>query len=358
MLYHLLYPFKHVFIGFNLFKYITFRSFCAAFTAMTIYFVFGQWFIRWLQGRKVWQAVRDDGPATHLQKKRVPTMGGLLMWGSVLVSVLLWSRLDQPFVLLGLSLIFTYGLIGFLDDYRKVVLRDSHGLRARWKFPMQIIAAAAVVIFLADYLGFDRTLVVPFFKKVRPDLGMFYPVFATLVIVGASNAVNLTDGLDGLVSFPSIVSFFAYGILCYIAGHIALSEYLSVPYIAGCGELSVMCGAIVGACMAFLWYNAHPASIFLGDVGALPLGAILGYVALVSKNELLLLVIGGIFVLEAVSVIAQVVSFKLTRKRVLRMAPIHHHFELIGWPESKVIVRFWIISFILALVSLVTLKLR
>jgi phospho-N-acetylmuramoyl-pentapeptide-transferase len=330
----------------------------AAFTAMAIYFFFGGPFIKMMGRRRCWQSVRDDGPITHMDKRGTPTMGGLLIWIAVFGSMFLWAQFLEPFVLVAVGVIITYGLIGFIDDYRKIVLKDPKGLRARWKFPLQLLSALVVAMFVFDTIGLPRTLSIPFFKGVQPDLGFWYIPFAVLVIVGASNAVNLTDGLDGLVSVPSMVSFLAYSILAYVAGHAAIARYLQVQNIPGCGELAVVCGAVVGACIGFLWWNAHPASIFMGDVGSLPLGALLGYVSIVTKNEILLVIIGGIFVMETVSVIAQVVSFKLTGRRVFRMAPIHHHFELRGWPESKVIVRFWIISIILALFSLATLKLR
>lgn len=358
MLYYFLYPLYEQFIGFNVLRYVTFRTFGAVFTAMIIFFVFGKMTIRYLAKRQLWQTVRDDGPVTHLDKRGTPTMGGLLLWVSIFISVILWTRFNQLFVPVAMALVIGFGVIGFLDDYRKVILRDAKGLRARYKFPLQLLVATLAVLVLYDGIGLDRQLAVPFFKEFHPDLGWWYYPFAVVVIVGTSNAVNLTDGLDGLVSIPAIVAFFTYAVLAYIAGHAGIASYLSVPSVPGSGELTVMCGAIVGACIGFLWYNAHPASIFLGDVGSLPLGAALGYVALVTKNELLLVLIGGIFVLETVSVITQVISFQLTGKRIFKMAPLHHHFELKGWAESKVIVRFWIIAFILALLSLTTLKLR
>lgn len=358
MLYHLLYPLHETFIGLNVLRYITFRTFGALFTAMVIYFIFGKAMIRYLSRKQFWQTVRDDGPVTHMDKRGTPTMGGLLLWFSIIISTLLWTRFDQLFVVLALALAFCFGAIGFLDDYRKVILHDAKGLRARFKFPLQVLMATLVALVLFDGIGLSRQLAVPFFKSFYPDLGWWYYPFAVIVIVGASNAVNLTDGLDGLVSIPSIIAFFAFSVLAYIAGHAKIASYLVVPSVPGSGELTVLCGAIVGACMGFLWYNAHPASIFMGDVGSLPLGAVLGYVSVVTKNEILLFFIGGIFVLETVSVITQVISFKLTGKRVFKMAPLHHHFELKGWAESKVIVRFWIIAFILAIVSLTTLKLR
>lgn len=358
MLYHYLYPLADFFGPLNVLKYITVRTFLATFVAMGIYFLFGKAMIRWMSKKQFWQTVRDDGPITHMDKRGTPTMGGVLVWIAVFVAMALCGRFDEPAVLVGLLVSFCFGAIGFIDDYRKVILRDAKGLRARWKFPLQVIVAVLVALILFDGLGLDRTLSIPFFKDVRPDLGWWAIPFAVCVIVGASNAVNLTDGLDGLVSMPSMVAFFAYGCFAYVAGHAAIANYLQVPFVAGSGELAVFCGAIVGSVIGFLWYNAHPASIFMGDVGSLPLGAALGYIAVVTKNELLLLVVGGIFVLETVSVITQVISFKLTGKRIFRMAPIHHHFELKGWAESKVIVRFWIIAIVLALVSLATLKLR
>jgi phospho-N-acetylmuramoyl-pentapeptide-transferase len=358
MLYYLLYPLKVDFIGFNVFRYITFRTLMATFTALFIYFAMGKAMITYLSRKQFWQTVRDDGPVSHMDKRGTPTMGGLPLWISVVISVFLWSRFAEPFVLIALCLILAFGLIGFLDDYRKVVLKDAKGLRARWKFPLQVACATVAALVLFDVVGLNKELTIPFFKGVLPNLGWWYIPFAVLVIVGTSNAVNLTDGLDGLVSVPSIVAFLAYAILAYVAGHAMIAKYLSVQAVVGSGEMAVICGAVIGASMGFLWYNAHPASIFMGDVGSLPMGALLGYVALVTKNEILLILIGGIFVMETLSVITQVISFKLTGKRIFRMAPIHHHFELKGWAESKVIVRFWIIAFILALASLATLKLR
>ncbi len=358
MFYYLLYPLRDVFIGFNVVRYITFRMLMATFTAMALYFLLGKPVIRALARRQFWQTVRDDGPVTHMDKRGTPTMGGLLLCFSVFVSALLWARFLDPFVLIAFGLMIAFGLIGFIDDYRKVILNDAKGLRARWKFPLQLAVATLAALILFDVVGLPRTLSLPFFKELLPNLGGWYIPFAVLVIVGASNAVNLTDGLDGLVSVPSMVAFLAYGVIAYVAGHARIAEYLAVQSVPGSGELAVLCGAMVGACVGFLWFNAHPASIFMGDVGSLPIGALLGYVAVVTKHEILLLLIGGIFVLETLSVITQVISFKLTGRRVFRMAPLHHHFELKGWAESKVIVRFWIIAIILALVSLMTLKLR
>lgn len=358
MLYYIFYPLSDEFIVFNLFKYITFRAFMAFFTAMIFYFCFGKKFVGLLNKKNLWQTVRSDGPVTHMDKRGIPTMGGVLIWLSVLFSTILWNKMDEVFVVLGVALILLFAAIGLADDLIKVGFKDARGLRARFKFPLQLFVGLLISILLFQYSGIDTHLHLPFFKDIQPNLGLYYIPFCTIVIIGASNAVNLTDGLDGLVSVPIIVSFFAFAILSYIAGHARIAEYLAVPAVADAGELAILCASVMGAVTAFLWYNSHPASIFMGDVGSLPLGALLGYVAVVTKNELLLLVIGGIFVLETISVITQVISFQLVGKRVFKMAPIHHHFELKGWPEEKVIVRFWIISIILALVSLVTLKLR
>jgi phospho-N-acetylmuramoyl-pentapeptide-transferase len=358
MLYYLLYPLREEIIGLGVMRYITFRTFAALFTAMIIYFAFGSKMIKLIRRKQFWQTVRDDGPVTHMDKRGTPTMGGILMWIAIFVSTLLWSRVTNPVVWMALLLTLVFAVLGFMDDYIKVVKNDAKGIQARYKFPIQVAVVVLVAVVLFGLLGLDTHLAVPFFKNVRPDLGWWYVGFAVLVIVGASNAVNLTDGLDGLVTMPSIIAFVAFGVLAYVAGHAKISGYLGVPNVPGSGELAVMCGAVVGACLSFLWYNSHPASIFMGDVGSLPLGGLLGYVALVTKNEILLVIIGGIFVLETISVMAQVVSFKLTGKRVFRMAPLHHHFELKGWPETKVIVRFWIIAFVLALASLATLKIR
>ncbi|MBI2091529.1 MAG: phospho-N-acetylmuramoyl-pentapeptide-transferase [Deltaproteobacteria bacterium] len=359
MLYHLLYPLHDQFAAFNVFRYITFRTFAAMFTAMIIYFVFGRFLIAYMQRKQFWQSIRDDGPIMHLQKGKTPTMGGLLIWAGVLFATIMWARLDNPYVFIVMGVGIAYALIGFLDDYRKIILRDSHGLRARYKFPLQVGVALFACLFLFDGLGFDRHLAVPFVKSFYPLLSTTaFVALASFIVVGTSNAVNLTDGLDGLVAVPAIMAFFAYAILSYTAGHMKMASYLAVPFIPGAGELTIICGGIMGALIGFLWFNAQPADIFMGDVGALPLGAVLGMIAVITKNELLLTLVGGIFMLETVSVITQVISFKLTGKRVFRMAPLHHHFELKGWKESKVIVRFWIIALILALLSLSTLKLR
>lgn len=367
MIYHFLYPLHDQYVGFGVFQYITFRTFMALFTALLVYLMLGRTLIRWLARRQFWQTVRDDGPVTHMRKEGTPTMGGLLLWLAVGIALLLWARWDNFYVCYTVAVGLGFGLIGFLDDYRKLILRDPKGLRARYKFPLQMGLGVVAMLILFDGFGFDRHLSIPFFKAVMPDLGWWYILFGTLVVVGASNAVNLTDGLDGLVTGPGIMAFLAYATIAYLVGHAAIAGYLQIPFpadspmgagIPGVGELTVLCGAVVGGLIGFLWFNAHPAEVFMGDVGSLPMGALLGTVALLTKHELLLLIVGGIFVLETVSVIVQVVSFKLTGRRVFRMAPIHHHFELKGWPESRVIIRFWIIALVLALVSLMTLKVR
>ena len=285
-------------------------------------------------------------------------MGGLLILFCVGVSVFLWGNLENAYLWIVLFVLFSFGAIGFFDDYKKVVKKENLGLQARIKFPLQVIFSLLAGIFLLTYLDFSTELVVPFFKNIHPDLGWYYLIMIFLVVVGTSNAVNLTDGLDGLVAGPNIIAFATYGVLVYVVGNALLADYLQVLFIPGAGELAIFCGAIVGGIIGFLWFNSYPAEIFMGDVGSLSLGASLGMVAILAKAEILLILIGGIFVLETVSVITQVISFKLTGKRIFRMAPLHHHYELKGWAEPKVIVRFWIISFMLSLLSLATLKIR
>jgi phospho-N-acetylmuramoyl-pentapeptide-transferase len=360
MLYHLLYPLHNIFSGFNVFKYITFRSAGAVITALIVSFVLGPRMIAWLHGLKVGQHVRDDGPQTHLSKQGTPTMGGLLIIAALVSSALLWSDLTNKYVWVVLFATLSFGGIGFWDDYRKVVKKRSTGLRAKHKFGLQIAASLAIGLFLY-YLSGDPDaahLSVPFMKKLVIDLSWFYIPFAALVIVGSSNAVNLTDGLDGLAAGLVGIAATANAVIVYLGGNRVISEYLKIQYIPGSGELTVFCGALLGASLGFLWYNAHPAEVFMGDVGSLSLGGALGTLAVVTKHELILIIVGGIFVMETVSVVLQVASYKLTGKRIFKMAPIHHHFEQIGWPESKVIVRFWIVGIILALVSISSLKLR
>jgi phospho-N-acetylmuramoyl-pentapeptide-transferase len=359
MLYHLLYPLNSIFIGFNVFRYITFRSIFAAVTAFLIVILLGGWFIRTMRRQQIGQVVRDDGPETHIYKQGVPTMGGLLILSAILGSSFLWARLDNGYVWLTMIITAFFGCIGALDDYRKISRKSSDGLSARGKLGLQIIGASLVGLFLVLTPGFDGHLAIPFLKNIRPDLGWFYVIFAIVIIVGASNAVNLTDGLDGLATGPTVVSAAVYLVFSYIAGNIVISEYLQVHYVAGTGELAVFCGAMVGGCLGFLWYNAYPAQVFMGDVGSLSLGAALGTVAVIIKQEILLAIVGGIFVMEALSVIMQVGYFKMTKgKRIFLMAPFHHHFEKKGWHETKVVVRFWIVSIILGLLAIATLKLR
>ncbi len=323
--------------------------------------VMGPWFISWMQKKQIGQSVRDDGPQSHLSKKGTPTMGGGLILASICVSTLLWADLTNDYVWVLLITTMATAIIGWVDDYRKVIQKNSKGVSGRQKLFWQSVIALALAAYLyADHGNESQftTLRVPFFKDVVLELGWLYVPFAVLVIVGASNAVNLTDGLDGLAIGPIIISAGTFMMLAYLAGHAKISEYLQIPHVPGAGELAVFCGAMVAAGLGFLWFNSYPAQVFMGDVGSLPLGAALGALAIVTKNEILLVLIGGIFVIEALSVMAQVLSFKTTGKRVLKMAPIHHHFELKGWAEPKVIVRFWIISILFAIMALSTLKLR
>ncbi len=358
MLYHLLYPLASNMILFNVFKYITFRTIMATLTALMISFLLGRPLVDYLRAFQIGQMIRDDGPSSHMEKSGTPTMGGILILFAMTLSCLFWMRWDNIYVWLVLGVTLGYGAVGFLDDYLKIVRKSHKGLSGKKKLGSQLIIGAAVGLVLWIDPGFKTTMAVPFFKNVNPDLGVWYIAFAALVLAGASNAVNLTDGLDGLAIGPVMVCSMTYLLFAYIAGHLKLAQYLQVAYVPGAGELSVLCGAMLGAGMGFLWYNAYPAEVFMGDVGSLALGGMLGGVALVTKNEVLLVIAGGLFVIEAVSVILQVVSFKTTGKRIFRMAPIHHHFELQGWPEPKVIVRFWIISIIFALMAVSTLKLR
>lgn len=359
MLYHLLYPLHTTFIGFNVFRYITFRCIGGAVTAFIILLILGPLFIKAMQKFQIGQVVRDDGPESHLAKQGVPTMGGVLIVGAIVISTLLWARLDNPLVWLTLFTIVFFACIGAYDDFRKITKKSSKGLSARGKMLLQITGASVVGLFIYLHPGFDGHLAIPFFKNVYPDIGIMYIAFTVLVIVGASNAVNLTDGLDGLAAGPTVISSAVYLVFSYLAGHIVLADYLQIPYVAGSGEVSIFCGAIVGSCLGFLWFNAYPAQIFMGDVGSLSLGGALGAVAIIIKQEFLLAIVGGIFVMEAMSVIMQVGYFKLTNgKRIFLMAPFHHHFEKKGWHEPKVVVRFWIVSVILGLFALATLKLR
>jgi phospho-N-acetylmuramoyl-pentapeptide-transferase len=360
MLYHLLYPLRNTFSGFNVFRYITFRSAGAVLTALIVTFILAPSMIAWLRRLRVGQHVRSDGPQTHLAKQGTPTMGGLLIVAALVSSVLLWSDLTNKYVWIVLFATLTFGGIGFWDDYLKVVKKRSTGLRAVEKFGLQILASAAIGVFLYYYPGDpnNTSISVPFLKRLFLDLGWFYIPFVVIVIVGSSNAVNLTDGLDGLAIGLVGIAATANAVIVYLGGNKIIADYLKILFISGSGELTIFCGALLGASLGFLWYNAHPAEVFMGDVGSLSLGGALGTLAVVTKNELILVIVGGIFVIETVSVILQVASFKLTGKRIFKMAPIHHHFEQIGWAESKVITRFWIVGIILALISISTLKLR
>lgn len=330
----------------------------ATLTALMISFLLGKPLIDYLREFQIGQMVRDDGPKSHLGKSGTPTMGGLLILFALTFSCMLWARLDNIYVWIVLGVTLGYGAIGFLDDYLKIIRRNHRGLSGKYKLGLQLIIGCLVGLILWLDPVFKTTLAVPFFKNITPDLGIWYIPFAALVIAGASNAVNLTDGLDGLAIGPVMICGATYLIFAYISGHLKLAQYLQVPYVPGSGELCVVCGAMLGAGMGFLWYNAYPAEVFMGDVGSLSLGGLLGAVAVVTKHEILLAIAGGVFVIEAMSVILQVTSFKTTGKRIFNMAPIHHHFELKGWAEPKVIVRFWIISIFFALIAMSTLKLR
>jgi len=358
MLYHLFYPLASNLKILNIFKYLTFRSIYAMITALVVCFVLGPWIIRRLEGLQARQVIRTDGPESHLQKQGTPTMGGVMILAAIILPTLLWADLSNLYVWTTLFIIVGYGLIGFVDDYKKVVEKNPKGLSPRQKMFWQVLLAGCVAVFLYLNPAFNEMLYVPFFKNFHPDLGLLFIPFVVIVIVGASNAVNLTDGLDGLAIGPVVINAATYLLFAYIAGHATLSAYLQIPRVVGGGELAVICGAMVGAGLGFLWYNSYPAEVFMGDVGSLSLGGTLGTIAVLTKQEILLVIVGGIFVIEALSVIFQVGSYKYRGKRIFRMAPIHHHFELKGVAEPKIIVRFWIITIILALVAISTLKMR
>lgn len=359
MIYYLIYPLYEHLAVLNVFRYITFRTIYATLTALLISVIIAPWFIRKVGQYQVKQYIRDDVPASHQNKAGTPTMGGVFIIFSVLFSVLFWADLSNPFVLLLLFVALAFGLIGFLDDLLMIRRRNSKGLSTRSKFLWEIVIALGVGVFLYLEPSYNTQLSLPFFKEVRPDLGLGYIFLIAFILVGTSNAVNLTDGLDGLAIGPYLIAISTYLILSYLAGHVKIAEYLQIPFISNVGEVTVVCGALVGASVGFLWFNTYPAQVFMGDVGALPLGALLGTVAILAKHEILLVLVGGIFVIETVSVIIQVGFFKATNgRRIFRMAPVHHHFELKGWPEPKVIVRFWIIAAILSLMAISTLKLR
>ncbi|MCG7755333.1 MAG: phospho-N-acetylmuramoyl-pentapeptide-transferase [Nitrosomonas sp.] len=347
--------------AFNVFSYITLRTVMATLTALVISFIIGPMMIRKLTAYKIGQSVRDDGPQTHLVKVGTPTMGGALILMSIILTTLLWSDLNNRYVWVVLATTLGFGVIGWVDDYRKVVYRNPKGLSARAKFFWQSLIALIVALYLVSIaeIPAQTDMIVPFFKEVAIPLGVAgFVILAYFVIVGTSNAVNLTDGLDGLAIMPTVMISSALAVFAYASGHVVFAKYLGIPYIPNAGELAIFCGAMAGAGLAFLWFNAYPAEVFMGDVGALALGAALGIVTVIVRQEIVLVIMGGVFVVEALSVMLQVASFKLLGKRVFRMAPLHHHFELKGWKENQVVVRFWIITFILVLVGLSTLKLR
>ena len=360
MMYHLTDALTQLYSGFNLFQYLTVRAILGVLTALTVSLLAGPWVIRRLQRAQIGQVVRDDGPQTHLVKAGTPTMGGALIIGSIVFATLLWSDLSNRFVWIAVFVTVAFGAVGFVDDYRKVALGNPKGLPAKWKYFWLSFTGfvAAFALYLTAAGPTETTLWFPFLKDVGLPLGAFFVLWAYLVIVGTSNAVNLTDGLDGLAIMPCVLVGSALGVFAYATGNVIYSDYLGIPYVERVGELVIFCTAIGGAGLGFLWFNTYPAQVFMGDVGALALGAALGLVALITRQELVFFIMGGIFVMETVSVILQVASFKLTGKRIFRMAPIHHHFELKGWAEPKVIVRFWIISIILVLIGLATLKIR
>jgi phospho-N-acetylmuramoyl-pentapeptide-transferase len=358
MLYHVLYPLHAQYAPLNVFKYITFRTLLAGLTALTLSLVLGPWLIRRLAALQIGQSIRDDGPKNHAAKAGTPTMGGMLILFTSMLATLLLADLTSWCVWMALAVTLGHGLVGFLDDWAKVQRRNSKGIPGRVRLGIEFAIAALAATAVYNWSGHDGTLNLPFLKDVRPDLGLWYIPFGAFVVVGAANAVNLTDGLDGLAIGPVMIAGTTYAVFSYAAGNARIAEYLQIPYVAGSGELAVFCGALAAAGLGFLWFNAYPAQMFMGDVGSLALGSALGVVALITRQETVLVVVGGVFVVEALSVIGQVVSFKLRRKRIFRMAPIHHHFELLGWPEPQIIVRFWIVSVVCALLALATLKLR
>ncbi len=359
MLYYFLYPLHTEISFFNVFRYITFRTIYASLTAFLICFLLGPWVIKKLGQMQIGQHIREEGPESHLSKAGTPTMGGILIISAIVISTLLWTDLSNYFVWIILMVAIGFAATGFIDDYLMLVKKQSKGLSAKGKMFFQVILALAAGTLVYMVPDFDTHVTVPFFKNITLNFGIGYIFFAAFVIVGTSNAVNLTDGLDGLATGPIIIASVTYMVFAYVAGHVRIAEYLQIHHVVGSGEVAVFCGAMAGASLGFLWFNAYPAQVFMGDVGSLPLGAILGTVAVITKQEIQLVLVGGLFVIEALSVIFQVGFFKVSNgHRIFRMAPLHHHFELKGWPEPKVIVRFWIIAITLALVSMSTLKLR
>ena len=361
MLYQFLLNFVDTFGFLNVFKYLTFRTGLSVFTSLLIVLIIGGPFIKLFSNQKIYNPIRDDGPEDHIIKKiGTPTMGGVIILLGLLVSVLCWADLSNINILFCIYIAISFGLLGAYDDYKKIKFTNSSGISSKLKIVLQIILAIIGVIFYLQFVDYQdvTNLYFPFFKDLIVNLGWFFVPFSVFVIIGSSNAVNLTDGLDGLATVPVILGAACFAFISYVTGNIVFSDYLNIPYIEGTGEISIFCGAIIGSCLGFLWFNAPPAKIFMGDTGSLSLGGSLGAVGIITKHEIVLAITGGLFVLEAVSVMVQVISFKLTGKRIFKMAPIHHHFEKKGWPESTVVIRFWIISIILAMVGLATLKLR
>jgi len=362
MLYHLLYSLRDVFVGFNVFRYITFRTAFAALTALLISFILGPWLIERMRYIKIGQFIREEGPKSHHVKAGTPTMGGILINVAILIPTILWADIFNPYVWIILFVTASYAAIGFIDDYRKLAKKRNLGLTPKEKFGAQFAVALLAALGIA-YLpmlenNYSTAITFPFLKDVVLNLGLLYIPFVMVVLVGSSNAVNLTDGLDGLAIGSVLVAAVTYTVLTYAAGHARIADYLRIAWVPQTGELAVFCGAMVGASLGFLWFNAHPAEIFMGDVGSLSLGGAIGCLAVMIKQEILLVLVGGLFVIEAMSVILQVASFKLTGRRIFKMSPLHHHFELAGWKETKVVVRFWIIAVMFAMVALATLKLR
>ncbi len=362
MLYHLLYPLKDIFFGFNIFRYITFRIAMAAFTAFAVNLIFYPLLVRKLRAAKIGENIRKEDSADlynlHQNKQGTPTMGGILILAAILISTFLWADITNRYILISTFVLLWLGITGFIDDYIKQVKKQSKGLAIRAKFLSQITLGLLIGAFLFLNPQYPTQLDIPFLKQIHINLGIFYILLVALVICGSSNAVNLTDGLDGLAIGIVIMVALAFSVLSYISGHAQFSQYLFIPYLEGSGELAIFCASIFGAGLGFLWFNCYPASIFMGDVGSLPLGGALGMVAVLIKKELLLLIAGGVFVAEAISVILQVGSYRMRKKRIFKIAPLHHHLQFIGWQESKVIVRFWIIAALLVLLTLITLKIR
>ena len=361
MLYQFLLNFIDTFSFLNVFKYLTFRTGLSVFTSLAIVLLIGGPFIKFFSNQKIFNPIRDDGPEDHIVKKiGTPTMGGVIILFGLLISVLLWADLSNINILFCIYITVSFGLLGAFDDFKKIKYSNSSGISSKLKITLQILLAViglSLFVYYADFQDMTN-LYFPFFKNLVINLGWFFIPFSVFVIIGSSNAVNLTDGLDGLATVPVILVAACFAFISYVTGNIVFSNYLQIPYIEGTGEISIFCGAIIGSCLGFLWFNAPPAKIFMGDTGSLSLGGSLGAIGIITKHEIVLAITGGLFVLEAVSVMVQVISFKLTGKRIFKMAPIHHHFEKKGWPESTVVIRFWIISIILAMIGLATLKLR